>query len=79
MKRIALALALVASLAFAGTAAAGDPPTTPTGWTGSCNMLNGYLNGGLANAFAHENVNGWDGKWGSVYQTTGNTQQDGCR
>ena len=78
MKRIALALGLIAALAFAGTAAA-EPSVTPNGWTGSCNMLTGFIKGGLGTAFAHENLNGWDGKWRSVYVTTGNTEQDGCR
>jgi hypothetical protein len=78
MKRIALTLALIATLAFAGTAAAA-PSVTPNGWTGSCNMLTGYLNGGLGNAFANESDNGWDGKWHSVSVTTGNTEQDGCK
>ena len=77
-KRIALTLPLIATLAFPGTAAAA-PSVTPNGWTGACNMLTGLINGGLANAFANENPNGWDGKWGAVFQTTGNTESDGCK
>ena len=65
MRRISISLALIATLAFAGTAAAA-PSTTPNGWTGSCNMVTGYINGGLGNAFANENANGWDGKWGAA-------------
>ena len=78
MKRIALALGLIAALAFAGAAAA-EPSVTPNGWTGSCNMVTGAVKGGLSTAWAHENLNGWDGKWRSVYVTTGNTPADGCR
>ena len=77
-KRIALTLPLIATLAFPGTAAAA-PSVTPNGWTGACNMLTGLINGGLANAFVNENPNGWDGKWGAVFQTTGNTEGDGCK
>ena len=78
MKRISVSLALIATLAFASTAAAG-PAVTPNGFTGACNMVTAYINAGLGNAFANENPNGWDGKWGAVYLTTGNTEQDGCK
>ena len=78
MKRISIALGLIAAFAFAGTAAAA-PSVTPNGFTGACNMVVAYLDGGLGTAFANENPNGWDGKWHAVYLTTGNTAEDGCK
>ncbi|MDA8202144.1 MAG: hypothetical protein M0Z49_05185 [Chloroflexi bacterium] len=78
MKRIVLPLALIATLAFAGTAAAA-PSVTPAGWTGACNMINENALPGMWNAMTHDNPNGSDGMWGAVYHTTGNTPQEGCK
>jgi hypothetical protein len=67
-----LAITAVVALslsAFAGTAAAASDAAPGTGLVGSCNMLAALgagSQGGLARAFAVENVNGWDGKWGAV-------------
>jgi hypothetical protein len=78
MKRILVPLALIATLAFAGTAAAA-PPVTPAGWTGACNMINDNALPGMLNAMTRDNSNGNDGMWGAVYHTTGNTPADGCK
>lgn len=86
MKRIVLPLALIASLALAGTATAA-PSVTPAGFTGACNMLRswpgvgpGVPDGrGMERAMTVDNANGNTGMWGAVYNTTGNTPEDGCK
>jgi hypothetical protein len=78
MKRIVLPLALIATLALAGTAAAA-PSVTPNGWTGACNMINDHALPGMLNAMTRDNPNGNAGMWRAVYQTTGNTPEDGCK
>jgi hypothetical protein len=60
--RIALVTGLVVLglTAFAGSAAA-SPGTTPTGHTGSCNMLAAYGagdRGGIVNAWSQADANG---------------------
>ena len=72
MKRLALGIALIATLAFAGTAAAADPPTTPTGYAGAANMVNVNARPGMMNAMTHDaNGHGNGGMWCAVYITNG--------
>ncbi len=79
MKRLALALALVATLAFAGTAAAADPPATPTGYAGAANMVNPNALPGMLNAMTQDaNGNGNGGMWCAVYITNGLQAPAGC-
>jgi hypothetical protein len=39
MKHLVVLAAVAFAMALAGTASAGTPPTTPTGYAGACNML----------------------------------------
>ncbi len=78
MKRIALALGLIAALAFAGTAAAAGPPTTPNGYAGALNMANDNALPGMLNAMSHDNAHGNAGMYCAVYITNGIAAPGSC-
>ncbi len=78
MKQIALALGLIAALAFAGTAAAADPPTTPNGYAGALNMANDNALPGMLNAMSLDNANGNAGMYCAVYITNGIAAPGSC-
>lgn len=78
MKRIALALALIAALALAGTAAAADPPITPNGYAGALNMANGAALPGMLNAMSRNNANGNAGMSCAVSITNGFAEPGSC-
>ncbi|MHB8893513.1 MAG: hypothetical protein ACYC65_15870, partial [Candidatus Limnocylindrales bacterium] len=57
--------------AFAGGVSAA-PGTTPNGHTGACNMLQAYgagAQGGIVNAWAHADANGYAGMWRAVAES----------
>jgi len=82
MKRtlFVMALALAASLAGAGVAAATPGPTPDYGLTGACNMTNPNAQFGMFTvAGSHANPNGFDvGMIIAILNTNGGTVPDIC-
>jgi len=84
MRRAAAALSMVVALlltAFTGSAAA-DPPTTPNGWEGACNMNQSWPGlggnsgvgvqpgGGMERAMTVNNPSGNEGMLGATERTS---------
>ena len=68
---LTLVLAALSLTAFAGSTAA-NPPTTPNGWEGACNMI--QAGGGMEHAMTVNNPNGNAGMFGA----TGRTSDESC-
>jgi hypothetical protein len=97
MKAMKEALALVVMLialsltVFTGSAAAGDPPTTPNGWQGACNMMQAVpgvrqhpgvgvqSGGGMDRAMSVDNDHGNAGMIAATERTSDtSTSEAGC-
>jgi hypothetical protein len=76
MKRLAILIAAVAALGFAGVASS-DPGPTPHGDIGSCNGMTGS-NAGMNNAVNHANANGINGMITSIEKTSPFGPPDYC-
>jgi hypothetical protein len=84
MRRAVGAMSMVVALLLIGLpgSAAADPPTTPNGWEGACNMnqswpglgRNGGVGvqpgGGMERAMTVDNPNGNEGMFGATERTS---------